>query len=321
MREAFRRRTRPSSRLQVEALENRCCPSTVTFHGATLLVQGDDAANNIAITDDGQGNISATVDGQTVTGTGIRNVVVHGRRGNDIVSYTLTGALSTAHHLNLHLGDGDDQVNFDFSPGLSSRLKVNLHGGDGNDQVTATFGAVTGGNLFFNSNLGKGDDQLDVTFAGMLSQAARARFHVHGHMGNDTMAFHATGVDIADTSVLAIFLKGGKDDDHLSVDYQGVLAGTLLVRLDGDQGTDTSAANLNAAAGSTGEVRALVKGGQGNDQLTLNVNDQSATPSSLGVVFALIDGGQGEDDAFHTADVLVRRCETDTLTTPPTPTV
>lgn len=309
--------------LQLEALENRCCPSALSalaVHGSTLVVKGDNTANNVAITDDGQGNVTATMDGKTVTGSGIRTIIVNTRGGDDVVSYTWTGSLTADQHLVLHLGKGDDQVLLDASQGMqASRVKIDLHGNDGDDQVTAKLGAVDGTNFFLNANLGKGDDLLDVTLANMLVNQARVRFHVHGHKGNDTMAFHATDLKIDDGAALTLFLKGSQDADTINVDYKGMMHGLLKLRADGNQGKDVITANAILDPGSTGTINALVNGNQGNDELTLNLDDQSGIVSTVNILRALIDGKQGQDTAFHSENVDVVRVETDNLITPPAP--
>jgi len=64
-------------------------------------------------------------------------------------------------------------------------------------------------------------------------------------------------------------------------------------------------------SGSTGSVKARVDGNKGDDNLTLNVIDNSggAGASTLSALKALIDGGKGFDTCVHTSNVVVKRCE------------
>jgi hypothetical protein len=296
---------------RLETLENRCCPSTVAVHGSTLLIQGDNQANAVSIADDGQGGITATVDGQSATGSGITNVVMILRNGNDTVSYTASGILQSPLHLVIQGGRGEDQVTLDFSAGVSApRLKIDLFGGDGNDQVTAKFGDITDTHLFINGHLGKGDDTFDATLSGNLLGTAQARFNVFGEMGKDTIGVHAAATNIDAGALLALRLNGGKDDDTITVDYEGTLNGALRIVADGLQDKDTITANLTADAGSTGSLNAAVLGKQDDDALTLNVTDNSGGggASTLAALNAVLDGGQGTDTCTATSNVVVKNC-------------
>src|SRR5262245_54586459 len=91
----------------LETLENRCCPSTIAVHGNVLLIQGNNQANVVTISDDGQGGISATLDGKTASGTGITNIVMILKNGDDSVTYAATGKLESSLHVVIQAGRGD----------------------------------------------------------------------------------------------------------------------------------------------------------------------------------------------------------------------
>jgi len=300
-------------RLELEQLEDRCCPSTFTVNGSNLVIQGDNAANVVELTDDGQGNLTGTVDGEAVEGAGITNVVFHGRKGDDSFTYTLTGQRTTGQHLVLNLGDGDDTVTLDYAAGVAGpRLKIDLTAGKGNDTTTATFGELSSAvNLFFRANLGDGDDTLDTTLAGGVLDTARARFKVQAHKGIDTVAFHATTGNVDAGALLDLDVHGGKGDDNVTVNTGGQMNGTFKLTVDASTDSDTVTANLAADAGSTGSFKATVRGGTGDDTLTLNLDDQSGGggDSTLSLIKALLDGGAGFDTAFHTGNVELVRCE------------
>ena len=56
-----------------------------------------------------------------------------------------------------------------------------------------------------------------------------------------------------------------------------------------------------------GDVRARVRGGKNDDNLTLNVNLATATDTAA--IDALLDGGKGFDTCLATANVVVKSCE------------
>ena len=94
----------------------------------------------------------------------------------------------------------------------------------------------------------------------------------------------------------------------ISVDYQGVLKGSLWLRADGGQRSDTLTANLTVDAGSTGALNATELGQQDDDTLTLNVTDNTDTGggTALSELHALADGGQGTNTITATPNVEVQ---------------
>src|SRR6516225_872710 len=144
----LRKPSRPQRRMnrfvpQLEAFEDRNCPSFVAVQGHTLLVIGDSSANTISIMDSGNGMVTGTIDGQSATGTAIHNVVVHAGAGDDTLTYTLTSALTTSEHLQINMGSGMDTATLDFSPGVTSaHLSVDFTGNKGDDTLTTMLGPV-----------------------------------------------------------------------------------------------------------------------------------------------------------------------------------
>ncbi len=261
---------------QLEALEDRNCPSFIAFEGHTLLIRGDNTADTISITDSGNGTVSGTIDGQSATGTAIHNIVVHTGGGDDTLTYTLTNPLTTAEHLQINMGSGKDSATLDFSPGITdTHLKVDFTGGRGDDTLTTKFGPIMDSQIYFRANLGKGADMFDGSLLGNIMGDSAVRFLVQGGKGADTLGFHADSTNIDAGASLGVNLLGGKGDDTINFDYMGVLNGHLRLNADGGKGNDTINAAATLNAGSTGEFQGRVRGGPGTDKLTFNVFDNS----------------------------------------------
>ena len=80
-------------------------------------------------------------------------------------------------------------------------------------------------------------------------------------------------------------------------------AGISQIQVQTRGGNDTITANLALSAGSTGSVEALVKGNEGDDQLTLNVTGSAAA------LKARLDGDAGFDRFAATANVQLEEVE------------
>ena len=108
------RRPAPTSRLELQPLEDRWCPSCnlpdpATFAGGVLTINGDDLPNRVLITDDGGGNIAVSCDNeqeQVVFG-GVSKVVLNTGGGDDAVNYDHPG-LGAGEQIEIDLGPGND---------------------------------------------------------------------------------------------------------------------------------------------------------------------------------------------------------------------
>ena len=70
----------------LDALERRQCLSvTIQANGPELRIDGNDAADTVSITDNGQGGVAVTANGRTTAFTGISQIVVQTRGGDDTV--------------------------------------------------------------------------------------------------------------------------------------------------------------------------------------------------------------------------------------------
>lgn len=269
--------------LQLESLEDRCCPSAISIVGHTMYVMGDPGNNVVSIQDNGRGTITATIDARSRTGSNINNIVVNTGRGDDTMTYTLTGPLQRSQRLSVNLGEGTDQATLDFSQGaVNANLGLTVLGGGGNDRVTAQFGRFDRSNLNCRADLGNGNDTFDATLRGAFVNRSRANFNVSGGLGNDTVAFHAnaTAIDVDALSSLYFRVFGAQGQDNISLDYAGQVRGKLNVQVSGDRDVDTLNANVTLNSGSTGQLDAMVRGGHGTDVMSLRLTDQSGSSGS-----------------------------------------
>jgi hypothetical protein len=153
----------------------------------------------------------------------------------------------------------------------SGRRAVVVDAGSGNDAVTLEAGDVAG--LF--------------------------AFAAYGGFGNDTLSATVGGVSAG--AAAAIALDGGWGDDGITGTAAGEIDGYLAVSLSGGVGIDTIAGEVDVAADSTGTVAALVNGGAGGDDLTLNITGDGL--AGLQRLIAIMDGGRGTDTGVATDNV------------------
>jgi hypothetical protein len=180
---------RSPSALRLEDLEAREVPAThVSVVGHTLLVTGDGKADTVQIKDNGQGTLTVDAGAKHLVAKDIHHVLIATGGGDDKVTYTLTGALKTAEHIDAFLGPGADAGTFDFKAGVAAggHLGLNLHGGAGKDALKVDVGGVAkGGSAAFNVHGGEGKD--GVYFHAVGDVGGRLVGTVHGDGGDDTL--------------------------------------------------------------------------------------------------------------------------------------
>jgi hypothetical protein len=296
----------------LEALEDRCCPTTLSMQGHTLLINGGPGNDVVTVRDDGVGDVVASVKSGGVTKTisahGVQQVEIHTGDGNDRVSYQTTGVLKTSRMIDIVLGKGSDQVNLDFSRGATApKLAVDLEGKAGADEVALKLGAVSNTNVNLTAHLGAGVDHLFALLNGNLSGAAQVLLKVSGGASYDGIVVEAQGA-IGAAAKLGVDLAGAAGADTLHVDYVGQLNGQLNILEDGGPGPDLVGSNVTLKAGSKGVLNDQVNGGAGDDLLVLFVNDHSHKMKSIK---AHVDGGAGNNIALVGPKVQVTHAEID----------
>jgi hypothetical protein len=302
----------------LEVLEDRTCPSVsaAVYFGNTLVIVGDAGNDAVTVTDDGAGGISGTILGSTNTasasGTGIKNVLINTKGGDDSVNFTLNGPLTSRLNLAIDLGAWQDtstnknSVTLNLNQPISAPyLNVGILGTAGQDTVSVSLGSITNSYVAIYAALLGNDDNFSATVNGDINGYSALAMAVFGGSGNDSISASING-NVSANSAVGVFLDGGYGDDAVSFTYSGQLNGHLGAALLGGPGNDTVSANITADSGSTGHVAAYVAGGDGDDTLTLNINDNSG--GTLDVGFALIDGGPGTNTCTKTSNVTAINC-------------
>jgi hypothetical protein len=305
---------------RVESLEDRCVPTcTAIQFGSTLNVTGTVRADTIQIGDDGVGEISLLCDGDQTPRlfNGIVQVNVRTLAGKDLVHYDLLGSVSSLHGLSVNFGGGNDRF-LAFLNGKTllsgADYRINVQGGRGNDNYAVNVGLDP-------------NTQLVARLSQGLVIPPFVPFLPGGLSGGTTPV-----VDIAQNAIFRLNLAGGRGNDTINVNYEGIIAGnaggpanpfvpasnpgTLQVSIRGGKGKDVFVTHILADATSAGRVRATEQGGPRNDNLTLTVYQQPTPGTSQGQVVnvsARIDGGPGINHCTRTPNVAAVNCRFDTL--------
>ncbi|MEZ6058412.1 MAG: hypothetical protein R3C01_17055 [Planctomycetaceae bacterium] len=143
--------------------------------GETLILTGDNAGNQIDI-DGVNGNITVTGIGTVINGSntelsfsGIENVVVNLKKGDDVVNLGRLGDLVILHNLSINTAGGDDIVDF---WGLIGALEVGgniqIKTGGGADEVYLDGITVQDS---VSVDLGGGSDLVNVSQCTFLDSA------------------------------------------------------------------------------------------------------------------------------------------------------
>jgi hypothetical protein len=293
--------------LHLEALEDRCCPSGVTYNSSLhqLTLTGTSSSNTFTVRDSGNGTITATVtDAQghhtTLTKSGVQKVAIQSATGNDKVNYTLLNRLTASEQISLNLGTGNDTVSLDFSKGVSApSLSINVAGDQGADHVNAVFGAIQNTHLNFATHLGSGPSLLYAAFNGALTGTAAVNVSAKANAAYDGIDIEAHG-NIAPTASLTITEQGGPGKDTMHANYWGKADGHLTINLTGGAQFDWIESDVYLAAGSSGWVSDKLLGSPQDDLLILRLYDSGTHLKSR---TAIIDGAGGYNVAVHTPNV------------------
>ncbi len=180
---------------QLECLEERCCPSSVSFSNHVLTLQGDATNSTMIVLDDGHGDVQVTLNGHKTLVNGVQQILINSKTGSDTIDYSLTNPLTTSEQLKLNLGTGNDHVELNFTKGVTaSSLNIALNGGGGGDRtVEADFGAITNTDLTLAAQLGSDWDHFTTSFKGAISGHAKVGVNVLGGTGYEDVNVNVNG--------------------------------------------------------------------------------------------------------------------------------
>jgi hypothetical protein len=308
---------------RVEVCEARDCPSVNAYvNGGAVIVNGDNASNTVNITY-ANGLVTAGITGSSgsssVTASNVSVISVMTRGGNDNVTFTANGVITSTLTLNVDLGHGSDNTNnvnnltVDVSGGSSApNLAIGVLGGAGRDNATVNVGSLTGTNLIVTGAMGAGNDSFATHLTGTMTNNADAFIQSFGGLGDDALSFNASAGDTLNmdpNTRLTVTDDGGLGNDTINTNYAGTMNGSVAMTEFGDAGFDTVNANVGAAAGSNGQLALVASGGLGNDNLTVKV----APPPTFS---AQLYGNAGSDTATETSNVQSTGVEHNTVIPP-----
>ncbi len=280
----FRKATRAPHRFvpALEAFEDRLVPASVLLNNGVLNIVGGAGVDQIFITDNGGGEVIVQSSGPN--GTSLRN----GAIGVDSIVVSTKG--------------GKDHVSYDQTGDRTRSMNMQVNLGSDADGF---FGQIHGDILNFRI----------------------MQMQVNGGSGRDIMGLFADNdVDVQGLALLKMEMNGGDNDDTIVALYRGKADGELRLNVRGGDNEDKIAVAVDVDAGSEGRLgaggqQATVEGGDGNDDLTFKVHNQTSPGFE---VSAKIDGGRngflfglfgGKDTGRHTANVSATRIEKDILVT------
>ena len=263
--------------------------ATFAAQTRTVLVDGDTANNNLAISRDAAGHILANGGAVAITGgvptTGNTSLIVaNGGAGNDHIALDETNGALVAAQLSggngddvLTGGSGNDSLSGDngsdtlFGGGGADVLS----GGNGDDTLTGGAGSdrLFGGNGNDRSiwNPGDGSDLfeggLGIDTAVVNGGAADETFTVAavgGRVDFERLGGNPFSIDIGSTEKLVANLGDGNDNFSTS----GDLASAIQLTVDGGGGNDVIHGSNGADTLLGGAGNDLLFGGAGDDTLT-----------------------------------------------------
>jgi len=297
--------------------------------GSILSVTGTDSADDVSIVQDDDNDVLTVYDTATpittVPSHQIKKIYVNLQDGDDAFFYgTPNGAkrVDFDKKVKIDLGAGNDDALIDFRGGgiggkvvIFAKLDIQVKAGDGDDELVTHFNQMQGAAVSLSADMGNGDDTFFGGIWGDLSQGANVKFDVRGNKGYDSLsmwntfdnsAYSYDSIDI-NNSTLDIHLDGGDQDDQLSVLQSGQINSRYKLRIDAGTGADTAGAYIALQPGSVGNVQAQVKGQGGDDNLDLEIVDNSG--GFISSLKGTIDGSGGTDTCTATPNVTKLSCE------------
>jgi hypothetical protein len=258
---------RRNRRLSVEALEDRRTPAglvTATFMGATLVLTGDAADNDIEIT-------QGTNDRLTLTGNA--GTLVRLNAGPSLAALTLPAP--TTANVAAFLGAGADNLTV---TGVDFPGPLGVNAGDGANTLTLQGGVTVHGGLAFTN--GTGIDSLRLFGAVTVTGGLTATNGAGG-----SILFDDSTTDLEVTGALTINNGAGADTVRLSSAAR-IAVGRILINH--GTGADANITDVSPVGPLTVATGVRVTGGAGSDNVTLG-----GSTVSVGGSIALLHGAGG----------------------------
>lgn len=269
-----------------------------TMIGDTLFIRGSMGDDTIRVVDQGGGRVSvynsAVDNGRPAEFTGVQNVLLRSKKGNDTVDYLITDPGNGVRGVVVCMGPSG-QNRFTLNAGAASEVRADsmihftVNGGGDQDNVQLNIADASPG-WVIHSNLRGGDDvfSLNVDTPSDSEIIPCVRVNVRGEGGNDQISIDLTGASVNSE----VLVDAGAGNDFVAVTADPPPEHSLF-RLSGGAGNDTIDALFNLRSESRGVIGVELLGGAGDDALSLDF-DGPGTPT---VRRALLDGGAGFDSA------------------------
>ncbi|NQV23443.1 MAG: hypothetical protein HQ518_03655 [Rhodopirellula sp.] len=269
-----------------------------TMIGDTLFIRGSQGDDTIRVVDQGNGRVtvynSAVDHGRAAEFTGVQNVLLRSKQGNDTIDYLISDAGHSVRGVVVCMGpSGQNRFTLNVQAAsevrADSTISFTVNGGDGQDNVRLNIADASPG-WVIHSNLRGGDDvfSLNVNTPPDNEIIPCVRVNVRGEAGNDRISIDLTGASVNSE----VLVDAGAGNDFVAVTADPPPEHSLF-RLSGGDGNDTIDALFNLRSGNRGDIGIELLGEAGDDALRLNF-DGPGTPT---IRRALLDGGTGFDSA------------------------
>ena len=251
---------------QLEALEDRqLLASSVTVNGSILTITGDNGNNWALIYDDGTG------------GPGNLTGYVDGW---NLSNWTGNAAIT---HVYLNMLGGSDYINYVLTNDTFSTMQLR-------------------------GDLGSSDDYFAAYLVrGSLLGGAFYDFAVDGSYGNDRMGMYANSgsLNVGLGATLNFMLLGSSGNDHLLMNYSGILDGTVNYYANGGSGNDAIGGIFDVQDDPVnlfpGQINARMVDYSGSN--FFNFQTRRRDPNDGDLIQALLDSGNQRATIWATANV------------------
>jgi hypothetical protein len=276
--------SRPAHQPRLEALEDRSCPTAVSFSNGVLTITGDtnvyDTLNSVGIVqNDDTNTLTVYYDDftgtphtwmQTFASSEVQVIKVSLGSNADTFSYTMQSGFLNLKMLDVNMGSGFDKAYLafgDVNAYLNIKLNMGMAAANDVDWVDIGFGDIDNAYVHVAAYMGGGDDKFNAHLNGDLKNGADVDFDVFGQGGNDELRVYlgyslpkvnggseAVPMHIGSEAKLDVSMDGGAGEDTVAIYGSAEIDGTLSHHLVGGDGVDIVLPWFAKVAGSTGQV-------------------------------------------------------------------